>query len=98
MRNRKGVSAWVFVAAVDAFTEDERAVLAAQHPYRQYGDYFMLDLRSEGVSIEAWGLTVVSPGLRWWLFHSAFEPPVRATRLIAVEQSLRRKVVIGDAP
>jgi hypothetical protein len=96
--NQKGVTGWVFIAAVGAFSEDERAAFASQHPYRQYGDYFMLDLRSETPSIEAWGLTPIAPGARWWLFHSAFEPPVRATRLIATEQSLRRRAVAPDAP
>ena len=96
--NEKGVTGWVFVAAVDAFSEDERAVLAGRHPYRQYGDYFMLDLRSDEPAIEAWGLTPIAPGARWWLFHSAFEPPVRATHLIATEQSLRRRVMAPDAP
>ena len=96
--NQKGVTGWVFVAAIDAFPEEERAAFAARHPYRQYGDYFMLDLRSEVPSIEAWGLTPFAPGARWWLFHSAFEPPVRATRQVAAEQTLRRKAGELDAP
>lgn len=98
IRNDRGVTGWVFVAALDAFTEEERAAFAASHPYRQYGDYFMVDLRSEERVIEAWGLTPAEPSLQWWLFHSAFEPPVRASRSVAVEQSLRRKVTELDAP
>ena len=95
--NDKGVSGWVFVSALDAFPEEARAAFAARYPYRQYGDYFMLDLRREETSVEAWGLTPVAPGLRWWLFHSAFEPPVRATRLVAAEHALRRKAAKLDA-
>lgn len=96
--NEEGASGWVFVAAVDAFSEQERAAFAARHPYRQWGKYFMLDLRREARDIEAWGLTALPFNARWWLFHSAFEPPVRATRLIAVEQSLNEKVGALDAP
>ncbi len=58
----------------------------------------MVDLRSDERVIEAWGLTPAEPSLQWWLFHSAFEPPVRASRSVAVEQSLRRKVTELDAP
>jgi len=97
MPNKEGATGWVFVAAVDAFPEDERAEFASQHPYRQFGDYFMVDLRREGRDIEAWGLTSLPYDARWWLFHSAFDPPVRATRLIAVEQSLNQKVAELDA-
>ncbi|MFZ1865692.1 MAG: glycosyltransferase family 39 protein [Polyangiales bacterium] len=90
--NRQGVTGWVFVAAVDAFSETERADFASHHPYRQFGDYFMLDLRREGRDIEVWQLTTRAFNTSWWLFHSAFEPPVRATRLVAEEQSLNEKV------
>jgi 4-amino-4-deoxy-L-arabinose transferase-like glycosyltransferase len=96
--NQKGVTGWVFVAALDAFPEEERAAFAARYPYRQYGDCFMLDLREEKPSIEVWALTPTKPGLRWWLFHSAFEPPVRATRAIAAEQALRKRALGFDVP
>ena len=95
--NDRGIDGWVFVAALDAFTEEERAGFAARHPYLQYGDYFAVDLRSDASAIEAWQLVPVEPGLRWWLFHSAFEPPVRESRLVSVEQSLRRKAMHLDA-
>jgi hypothetical protein len=98
MPHLRGTTGWVFVAALDAFSEEERATFAARHPYRQFGDYFMVDLRLEARDIEAWGLTEEAPGLVWWLFYSAFEPPARATRLIAVEQSLRTKILEADAP
>ena len=96
--NSRGVTGWLFVAALDAFTEEERAAFASRHPYRQYGEYFVLDLRQGKSEIEAWGLTPLEPDTGWWLFHSAFEPPVRAVRLIAVEQSLGRKAMEPDAP
>ncbi len=95
--NNEGATGWVFVAAVDAFPEEERAAFASHHPYNQFGDYFMLDLRREARHIEAWGLTSLPVSPRWWLLHSAFEPPVRATRLIATEQSLNEKVAELDA-
>jgi hypothetical protein len=88
----------VFVAALDAFPEEQRAVFASRHPYRQFGDYFMVDLRKEARDIEAWGLTPLDVNPRWWLLHSSFEPPVRATRLIAAEQSLDEKIAELDAP
>ena len=96
--NDKGAAGWVFVATLDAFSEEERAAWAARHPYWQYGEYFALDLRNEGKDIEAWTLTPREPDLRWWLLHSAFEPPARATRAIAAEQSLRRKATEIDVP
>ena len=96
--NSRGVTGWLFVAALDAFTEEERAAFARRHPYRQYGEYFVLDLRERKSEIEAWGLTPLESDTGWWLFHSAFEPPVRAVRLIAVEQSLGRKAMEPDAP
>jgi hypothetical protein len=92
MSSDKGATGWVFVAAVDAFSDSERALFASRHPYRQYGDYFMLDLRREGRDIEVWNLTTLAFDARWWLFHSAFEPPVRAARSIAEEQALEEKV------
>lgn len=95
--NEQGATGWVFVAAVEAFSEEQRAAFASRHPYRQYGDYFMLDLRREARDIEAWGLTPVEFSPRWRLLHNAFEPPVRATRVIGVEQSLDEKVAELDA-
>jgi hypothetical protein len=95
--NKEGATQWVFVAAVDAFPEEERASFASRHPYRQFGDYFMVDLRREARDIEAWGLGPLASTARWWLFHNAFEPPMRATRRIAVEQSLNQKVAELDA-
>ena len=96
--NDEGVSGWVFVAALDAFPEEQRAAFASRHPYRQFGDYFMLDLRKEARDIEAWGLAPIAVTPRWWLLHNAVEPPVRATRLIAAEQSLDEKVAELDGP
>jgi hypothetical protein len=95
--NEEGATGWVFVAAVDAFPEEERAAFASRHPYRQFGDYFMVDLRHEARDIEAWGLAPLASSPRWWLFHNAFEPPMRATRRIAAEQSLDQKVAELDA-
>ena len=58
----------------------------------------MLDLRKEARDIEAWGLAPIAVTPRWWLLHNAVEPPVRATRLIAAEQSLDEKVAELDGP
>jgi 4-amino-4-deoxy-L-arabinose transferase-like glycosyltransferase len=96
--NSQGATGWVFVAAIDAFSDERRAAFASRHPYRQFGNYFMVDLRKEARDIEAWGLAPLAITPRWWLLHSAVEPPVRATRLIAVEQSLDKKVAELDAP
>lgn len=95
--NDRGVRGWVFVATVDAFSLEERAAFASRGPYRQYGDYFMVDLRETRRSIEVWGTQAASQNPRWWLFHSAFEPPVREARLIAEEQALDREVAEHDA-
>ncbi len=95
--NEQGATGWVFIATVDAFPEEARAAFASRHPYRQFGDYFMLDLRHEGRDIEVWGLTPVEYSPQWRLLHSAFEPPMRARRMIGVEQSLDEKVAELDA-
>jgi 4-amino-4-deoxy-L-arabinose transferase-like glycosyltransferase len=94
----QGARGWVFIAALDAFPEEQRAAFASRHPYRQFGDYFMVDLRKEALDIEAWSSTPVALSPRWWLLHNAFEPPVRSTRLIAAEQSLGKQVAELDAP
>ena len=96
--NSKGAKGWVFIATLDAFPEERRAVFASRHPYRQFGDFFMLDLREEARDIEAWSSTPVAMDPRWWLLHSAFEPPVSVARFIAAEQSLDEKVTELDAP
>ncbi len=96
--NSKGAKGWVFIATLDAFPEERRAVFASRHPYRQFGDFFMLDLREEARDIEAWSSTPVAMDPRWWLLHSAFEPPVSVARFIAAEQSLDEKVAELDAP
>ena len=96
--NDQGVTGWVFVATVEAFPDEERAAFASRHPYRQFGDYFMVDLREEARDIEAWGSTPLAMHPRWWLLHNAFEPPVRSARLIETEQSLNEKVAEHDAP
>jgi hypothetical protein len=95
--NDQGATEWVFVAALDAFSEEQRAAFAARHPYRQFGDYFMVDLRKDTRDIEAWGLTPLAVSPRWWLLHNAFEAPVRATRLIAAEQTLDETAAELDA-
>ncbi|MFW2389517.1 MAG: hypothetical protein ACN4G0_14345, partial [Polyangiales bacterium] len=94
--NDEGVSGWVFIAATEAFDESERVAFAARHPYRQFGRYFMLDLRSEARDVQAWGLTPAPYTPGWRLFHNSFEPSMRASRLVGVEQSLHRKVAELD--
>ncbi len=95
--NNQGATGWVFVAALDAFSEEQRAAFASRHHYRQFGDYFMVDLRTEARDIEVWGSTPLAPNARWWLLHSAYEPPVRSARMIAEEQSLDETVAELDA-
>ena len=85
-----GIRGWVFVAPVAAFSGDARARFAATHPYREFGPYFMVDLRREGTDIEVWTLGTESSSAPWWLFHSAFEPPIVATRSQNDEEALRR--------
>jgi hypothetical protein len=96
--NDKGATGWVFVAALDAFTEEQRAVFASRHPYRQLGNYFMVDLRTSARDIQAGGWTPAPMSARWWLLRSAFEPPVSSSRLTAVERSLGSEAAELDAP
>ncbi len=90
--NDQGVNGWVFIAPVEELPEIERVDLAARYPYRQFDQYFMVDLRSEGTDIEIWSVTPKAMTARWWLFHSAFEPLVIASRSAAEEASLHEKV------
>ncbi len=90
--NDQGIDGWVFIAPVGELPENERIELAARYPYRQFDGYFMVDLRTEGTDIEVWNVTPQATTPRWWLFHSAFEPPVTASRSTAKEAFLRRKV------
>jgi hypothetical protein len=90
--NEQGVDGWVFIAPVEELPEIERVDLAARYLYRQFGQYLMVDLRSEGTDIEIWRMTPKPMTARWWLFHSAFEPPVIASRSAAEEASLYEKV------
>jgi hypothetical protein len=96
--NDQGATGWVFVAATDAFPEEQRAAFASHHPYREFDDYFMLDLREDTRSIEVWRSTTLESSPRWWLLHSAFEAPQRSTRSVAAEQSLDKTVGELDAP
>lgn len=98
MPSAQGARSWVFLAAVEAFSDEERVRMAARHPYWQYGDYFMLDLRRQGPDIRVWKLTALPFDFRWWLFHSPFEPAARATRMIAREQELGERVAELDEP
>ncbi|MDH3202410.1 MAG: glycosyltransferase family 39 protein [Myxococcales bacterium] len=90
--NDQGVDGWVFIARVEEVAETERVDLAARYPYRQFGQYFMVDLRGKGTDIEVWKVTPKAMSPRWWLFHSAFEPPVVAFRSAVEEASLYEKV------
>ena len=90
--NDQGVEGWVFIAPVQELPENERIDLAARYPYRQFDGYFMVDLRTEGTDIEIWDVAPQSTTPSWWLFQSAFEPPVIASRSPAKEASLRDKV------
>ena len=90
--NDQGVNGWVFVAPVEELPEIERVDLAARYPYRQFDQYLMVDLRGEGTDIEIWSVTPKAITARWWLFHSAFEPPVAASRSTAEEASLYEEV------
>ena len=96
--NDQGATGWVFVATTDAFPEKQRAAFASHHPYREFDDYFMLDLREDTRSIEVWRSTTLESSPRWWLLHSAFEAPQRATRSVAAELSLNKTVGELDAP
>ncbi len=90
--NDQGVEGWVFIAPVQELPENERIDLAARYPYRQFDGYFMVDLRTEGTDIEIWDVAPQATTPSWWLFQSAFEPPVIASRSPTKEASLRNKV------
>ncbi len=89
---RLGITGWVFIAAASAVPPRDRAELAARHPWRQFGDYVMVDLRTDGPRVEVWRLEEQPFDLWWWYWHSAFEPPVVPVRDAAAEAALQEAV------
>jgi hypothetical protein len=84
---------WVSVGLVGDLSFEESAELAARHPYRQYGRFYMVDHRREEVDVEVWDLMPGEMTLGHWLLVSPYEPPLRAERFAAAEARLRQAAV-----
>ncbi|MFW6052108.1 MAG: hypothetical protein ACODAU_13100, partial [Myxococcota bacterium] len=89
---RRGVDGWVLIGTVAGVPASRLAELASDHPYRQYGDFFMLDLRREGPDVEVWELVPKEPGLAWSYFVSPFEGPVTPRRDPEAERAFRARL------
>jgi len=84
---------WVVVGDARTTPRDQVIAAAAEHPFRQYGLYFMVDHRTRGQNIAIWNLTPDAPSpWWWWFFVNAYEPPMRAERDAVAEDRLRKAV------
>ncbi|MBI5487557.1 MAG: glycosyltransferase family 39 protein [Deltaproteobacteria bacterium] len=93
---RPGIDGWVYIAPASVLPARSRVELAAVHPYFQYGEYVMVDFRSDARDVRIWRLVPQPMDCGWWFWHSAFEPPVKAVRDRAAEESMRREVETLD--
>lgn len=89
---RLGITGWVFIAPVSSLSRTERTELAARHPYFQFGEYLMVDLRSDTSRIQVWRLEEQPWDPVWWYWYSAFEPRVLPVRDEAAEAVLQEAV------
>lgn len=85
---REGITGWVLIAPVDAVPEAQRRRLASRHPYWQWGEFFMVDLRSDEPDVRVYRLVADEPSLAYWYFVSPFEPAVRGERSPEREREL----------
>ncbi len=84
---------WVVIGPVQQTPRAQLVAAAARHPYRQYGLYYMIDTRREGVDIQIWNLyPVPEPPLAWRLFVNPFEGPWEERPDPQAEARLRREV------
>jgi 4-amino-4-deoxy-L-arabinose transferase-like glycosyltransferase len=91
--SRPGVTdGWVFIGLVGRFTHDRLVQEAAEHPYRQFGRYFMIDYRTEGRDVRIWTLDRAPMTAWWWFFHSRHERPLEAGRHPEAEQTMRERI------
>ncbi|MBI5499544.1 MAG: glycosyltransferase family 39 protein [Deltaproteobacteria bacterium] len=94
---RLGIDGWVYIAPASVLPARSRVELAAVHPYFQYGEYVMVDFRSDARDVRIWKLVPRPMDAAWWFWHSAFEPPVQAVRDGAAEEAMRRELEALDA-
>lgn len=85
---RPGVSGWVFITPVAVLTPKTRAEMASRHPYWQFGDYVMVDLRRDEQDIHIYRLEERPKGIWWWFWRSAFEPRLEPVRDEKAEAAL----------
>jgi hypothetical protein len=82
----------VFVGPVAATVRSARVAMAARHPYREYGPYYMVDGRWEGSDVRIWRLQRMSPSPGWRYWVSPWHGPHRAVRDRQAEARMRREV------
>ncbi|MDH5492049.1 MAG: hypothetical protein OEY14_08845, partial [Myxococcales bacterium] len=85
-----GLDGWVVIGVVDTVPRPEVLAMARQHPYRQVGNFFMLDLRREGSEVRIYELEEQPMSLDWAFLHTPFEAPLAPRRDETAEASMRR--------
>ena len=83
---------WVLAAPVKSIRARERRFLAAKHPWLQYGDFVMVDLRRNERDIRIWNLPEAEMSLGWWFWHSPWEAPITMERDDEAEAALRAEI------
>lgn len=73
-RHIRAVDGWVVVGKATPANRRQRERAAREHPYAQFGEYFVVDYRREGQRVQVWRLAPRERGLAWRFFHSFHEP------------------------
>lgn len=77
---RPGINGWVFIADARAIPLDTRIKLARVHPYLEFNQYVMVDLRWDKQDIKIFKLEPRNKTIFWWFWYSAFEPSYEIER------------------
>jgi hypothetical protein len=87
---RLGVDGWVFIGRVGHVPRRTILRYAADYPFHQFGEFFMVDLRRTGPDVRIWEIEPRAMTLAHWFWRSPFEGPVEAVRDGAAEEALLR--------
>jgi hypothetical protein len=87
-----GQSNWVYIGRLSGRALESVRALAAKHPYRQIGNFYMLDLRRSAQDIQIWNLVEVPKSWSYWFFVNAYWPKFEPVRDAARESNFLREI------
>jgi hypothetical protein len=79
----------VLIGLIDQLQPGDVARLARGHGFRQWGQFYMIDYRSDAHEVEVYRTGPLPMTWSWRYFHSAYEHDVRASRDRAAERAIR---------